>query len=77
MGLSGLGVVHALTFLSRVHFDNGALEPAFADWWADPIPVYVVYPPNRHLSAKVRVFVDWLVTLFSTSDTANKPVLRK
>jgi len=23
----------------------------------------VVYPPNRHLSNKVRVFVDWLVKL--------------
>jgi len=76
MGLSGLGVVHALTFLGRMHFESGALEPAFADWWADPIPVYVVYPPNRHLSAKVRVFVDWLVALFAASDTAHKPALR-
>ncbi|AME26920.1 MULTISPECIES: LysR family transcriptional regulator [Burkholderiaceae] len=77
MGLAGLGVVHALTFLSRIHIDSGALEPAFADWWADPISVFVVYPPNRHLSAKVRVFVDWLVELFLSSDTANKPVLRQ
>lgn len=27
-------------------------------------PVYVVYPPNRHLSAKVRAFVDWVAELF-------------
>lgn len=77
MGLAGLGVVHALTFLSLHHFESGALEPAFADWWAAPIPVYVVYPPNRHLSAKVRVFVDWLAMLFSQSDTAIKPRVRK
>jgi len=77
MGLAGLGVVHALTFLSRIHMDNGLLEPAFAEWWADPLPVYVVYPPNRHLSAKVRVFVDWLVALFASSDTASKPILRR
>jgi DNA-binding transcriptional LysR family regulator len=76
MGLSGLGVVHALTFLGRMHYESGALEPAFADWWADPIPVYAVYPPNRHLSAKVRVFVDWLVALFAASDTSHKPALR-
>jgi DNA-binding transcriptional LysR family regulator len=25
----------------------------------------VVYPPNSHLSAKVRAFVDWVVELFS------------
>ena len=28
------------------------------------LPVYVVYPPNRHLSAKVRAFVDWTAELF-------------
>ena len=33
------------------------------DWDAEPIPVYVVYPPNRHLSSKLRVFVDWVVEL--------------
>jgi LysR family transcriptional regulator for bpeEF and oprC len=27
--------------------------------------VHVVYPPNRHLSAKVRVFVDWAADLFA------------
>jgi LysR family transcriptional regulator for bpeEF and oprC len=26
----------------------------------------VVYPPNRHLSAKVRVFVGWVAELFKT-----------
>ncbi|HZZ12540.1 MAG TPA: LysR family transcriptional regulator [Paraburkholderia sp.] len=76
MGLAGLGVAHALTLLGMQHFDSGALEPAFADWWAAPIPVYVVYPPNRHLSAKVRVFVDWLAALFEQSDTAAKPRMR-
>jgi hypothetical protein len=27
-----------------------------------------VYPPNRHLSAKLRVFVDWGAELFARSD---------
>jgi hypothetical protein len=26
--------------------------------------VHVVYPPNRHLSARVRAFVQWVVELF-------------
>ena len=76
MGLAGLGVVHALTFLSAMHFESGALEPAFDDWWADPIPVYVVYPPNRHLSAKVRVFVEWLATLFAQNEAAVREIVR-
>jgi len=38
--------------------------------------VYVVYPPNRHLSAKVRVFVDWLATLFAKNEAAVQSVIR-
>jgi DNA-binding transcriptional LysR family regulator len=29
-----------------------------------PMPFYVAYPPSRHLSAKLRVFVDWVVQVF-------------
>jgi LysR family transcriptional regulator for bpeEF and oprC len=29
------------------------------------MPVSVIYPHNRHLSPKVRVFVDWVATLFA------------
>jgi len=35
------------------------------EWTRDPLPIYVVYPPNRHLSPKVRAFVDWAAELFS------------
>jgi hypothetical protein len=31
------------------------------------LPVYVVYPPNRHLGNKLRVFVDWAANLFAGS----------
>jgi len=41
------------------------------EWRCDPLPVHVVYPHNRHLSAKVRVFVEWISELF-----ANNPHLR-
>lgn len=74
LGLAGLGVVHALTFLAAPHLESGALVPAFKDWRADPIPVYVVYPPNRHLSTKVRVFVDWLAQLFSEHGLVHQKV---
>jgi DNA-binding transcriptional LysR family regulator len=35
------------------------------EWTRPPLPVHVVYPPNRHLSAKVRAFVDWAAELFA------------
>ena len=35
------------------------------DWVTSPLPINVVYPQNRHLSAKVRVFVEWVADLFA------------
>ena len=29
------------------------------------MPLHVVYPPNRHLSAKLRIFVDWIAEIFA------------
>lgn len=67
-GLAGLGIVHTATFMAQPHIASGALVPLLLDWCAESIPLYVVYPPNRHLSAKLRVFVDWTAELFARSD---------
>lgn len=31
------------------------------------MPVSVLYPHNRHMSPRVRVFVDWLAEIFETA----------
>ena len=72
-GLAGLGIVRTTTFEAQPHFASGALVPLLLDWCADSIPIYVVYPPNRHLSTKLRVFVDWVADLFARSE----PILRR
>lgn len=64
-GLAGLGIVHAPSFLVQSHISSGALEPLLTHWYSEPVPIHVVYPPNRHLSNKVRVFVDWVAELFA------------
>jgi DNA-binding transcriptional LysR family regulator len=66
VGLAGLGVMQTFTFMAQPYIDSGALQVVLADWKQPQLPVYVVYPPNRHLSAKVRVFVDWVAELFKT-----------
>lgn len=67
-GLVGLGIVQTPTFLIQQHISRGELVPVLADWTSDPIPIHVVYPPNRHLSSKLRVFVDWVAELFARDD---------
>ena len=67
-GLASLGVMHSASFLVQDYISAGRLEPLFPGWCTQSIPVHVVYPPNRHLTNKVRVFVDWVAELFATSD---------
>lgn len=44
--------------------DAGTLVPVLEDWTAPANRLSKVYMPNRHLSARMRVFVDRLVELF-------------
>jgi LysR family transcriptional regulator for bpeEF and oprC len=66
-GLAGLGVMQAATFALQQHLDAERLELLLEDWCIDPLPLHVVYPQNRHLSAKVRAFVEWIAELFADS----------
>jgi len=66
-GIAGLGVIRTATFMARKHIEAGTLVPLLLDWCGETIPIYVVYPPNKHLSTKLRVFVDWVADLFATS----------
>jgi LysR family transcriptional regulator, regulator for bpeEF and oprC len=43
---------------------SGQLVPVLTDWTAGELPFALLYARNRHLTAKVRVFGDWVKTLF-------------
>ncbi|CAH0339176.1 LysR family transcriptional regulator [Rhizobium sp. CECT 9324] len=58
--ISGMGVIQAPEFMVSAAAEKGELVPVLTEWRRDPLPLYVVYPQTRHLSNKVRVFVDWL-----------------
>lgn len=66
--LAGLGIVNTATFMAQPYIAAGLLRPVLVDWCSESVPIHVVYPPNRHLSAKLRVFVDWVADLFARSD---------
>ncbi|KFC75528.1 Branched-chain amino acid aminotransferase [Bosea sp. LC85] len=66
--LAGLGIVQAPTFMVQEDIAAGRLVPLLTNWCSTPKPLHIVYPPNRHLSNKVRVFVDWLAELFAKDD---------
>ena len=62
-GVAGLGVLWLPQYMARVPFSHGELVPLFEDWQLDPMPLYVAFPPSRHVSRKLRVFIDWVVEL--------------
>ena len=64
-GLAGLGVLWLPEYMSKPHLVRGELVPLFEGWRLDPMPLYVAFPPNRHVSAKLRVFIDWVVELMA------------
>lgn len=64
-GLAGLGIIQMTDYLMMEHVTAGTMVRVLPDWTNDPVPVHVVYPQNRHLSAKVRVFVEWVADLFA------------
>lgn len=75
-GLAGLGVMQVPTFMAMAHIASGRLVPVLTDWCTRPKPLHIIYPPNRHLSNKVRVFVDWLAELFARNELLQgKPLL--
>jgi len=64
-GLAGLGVLWLPDYMARAHAARGELVPLFDDWRLAPLPLYVAFAPNRHVSAKLRVFIDWIVALMA------------
>ena len=62
-GLAGLGVLWLPDYMAKEHVSRGELVRLFDEWHLAPMPMYVAFPPNRHVSAKLRVFIDWVVEL--------------
>ena len=75
-GVAGLGALWLPTYTARPHVERGDLVPLFPDWEIDPLPMYVAFQSNRHLSTKLRVFIDWVVELMRQQQQAESPPLQ-
>jgi DNA-binding transcriptional LysR family regulator len=57
---AGLGIALLPEFMCVEDLRAHRLERVLRDWTAPPTPVHVVYPSTRHLSPKVKSFVEHL-----------------
>ena len=64
-GLAGLGMLWLPHYMAKPHLASGELVRLFENWQMTPMPMYLAFPPNRHVSAKLRVFIDWVVELMA------------
>ncbi|MFC4296869.1 LysR family transcriptional regulator [Castellaniella hirudinis] len=70
--LAGLGLIQIPAFDVREHLESGELVEVLPDWLAAPMPVQLVYPHQRYLSHRVRVFGDWLAEILAPCLGATK-----
>lgn len=63
--LEGHGISRISCAMAEPYVASGRLVEVMPDWQSEELPISAMYPQNRHLSAKVRVFVNWAADLFS------------
>ncbi|QXI28771.1 LysR family transcriptional regulator [Pseudomonas vanderleydeniana] len=63
--VAGLGLIQVPHYRVAEQIDQGLLREVLPDHPPPPMPVSVLYPQNRHMSPRVRVFVDWISELFA------------
>jgi len=61
----GLGIAMQPTFIAGEAIRRGELVPVLADYEWPATPAYAIYPPTRHLTYRVREFIDFLAERFA------------
>ncbi|WP_343116609.1 LysR family transcriptional regulator [Ostreiculturibacter nitratireducens] len=64
---AGLGIAHVPDFVAAPSLGAGRVRCLLGEYRDEPYGIYALYPPGRHLAAKVRVLVDFLAERFRNS----------
>jgi DNA-binding transcriptional LysR family regulator len=68
VAVKGRGIALIPEFIADAALKSGKLRTVLDDFRAPPLSLYAVYPSTRHLSVKVRLFIDFLVERFGRED---------
>ncbi len=69
----GLGLIQVPRYHVEFDLAAGTLVHVLPGFPPTPTPVSLLYPRNRQLSPRVRVFIDWLSREFATKNPASQP----
>lgn len=70
MASGGLGIGRGPIYPSMPFLKDGSLVPLFEEHEVAPLSLYAVYPPGRHLTARIRALIDHLVDYYQTHGKA-------
>lgn len=70
--LQGLGIVSLPAFFVEQDIRGGRLREILPEWSPGALNINVLYPSRSHLTAKVRVFVDFLMKVFHEKSLAER-----
>lgn len=62
--VAGLGIVQTFSYAAESALREGLLVEVLRAWRPAPYPFHVVYPQSRHVTQRLRVFMDWLIECF-------------
>ncbi|MGF1540370.1 MAG: LysR family transcriptional regulator [Pleurocapsa sp.] len=71
--IGGLGIVTLPTFMIKQELQQRTLQPILSDYHLPELSLCAIYPVNRHLSLKVRLFIEFLASALSNQQS----VIRK
>ena len=71
----GLGLIQVPRYHIAVDLKRGALVEVLPAFPPSPSPVSLLYPRNRQLSPRVRVFIDFLVSAFGARYSSGSVVV--
>ncbi|NWA40253.1 LysR family transcriptional regulator [Pseudomonas reactans] len=65
--VAGLGIIQCPHYRMAELIEQGVMREILQETPPPLMPVSVLYPQNRHMSPRVRVFVDWLAEIFENA----------
>ena len=67
-GLAGTGLVQLHAYMAQPSLKSGRLVQVLTEYAAMGPPISVLFPSSRHLSPKVRVFIDFVADVLDRNE---------
>jgi DNA-binding transcriptional LysR family regulator len=69
--INGMGITRLLSYQFESYKTSGQLQTVLAEFEPQPLPIHVIHREGRYASAKVRTFVDLIVSKLRTAQALN------